>query len=291
MGVAIHLKRRRLYLALVLTLVCVAVPVKYLHVSEPTFYFSFSELLSSPGVINQTDPLLVDLIATEFLHPPSILPYHLTEPVKQGQVGQAKAVDKFFNEKTDGFFIEAGAFNGEYLSNTLFLETNRNWTGLLVEPNKVAFQGLLTKQRKAWSINSCLSIHKYPEQMTFDGADVYGGVVSGDVRLPSGLLKMRDTVPTEKRNRYTVQCLPLYSILLALGNPTVDLLSLDVEGAELAVLRTLPWEEVNIRSVVVEVEHSDHKSIKKLMDRAGYVVHKGLKTDIMFVKSDLAESN
>ncbi len=30
-----------------------------------------------------------------------------------------------------------------------------------------------------------------------------------------------------------MQCFPLYSILLALDNPTVDLLSLDIEGAEL----------------------------------------------------------
>ena len=34
----------------------------------------------------------------------------------------------------------------------------------------------------------------------------------------------------------TVQCLPLYSILLALDNPVVDLLVLDIEGAELQVL-------------------------------------------------------
>ena len=34
-----------------------------------------------------------------------------------------------------------------------------------------------------------------------------------------------------------VQCFPLYSILLALGNPTVHYFSLDIEGAELAVLK------------------------------------------------------
>ena len=33
-----------------------------------------------------------------------------------------------------------------------------------------------------------------------------------------------------------LQCLPLASLLLALGNPTVNYLSLDLEGAELEVL-------------------------------------------------------
>ena len=35
---------------------------------------------------------------------------------------------------------------------------------------------------------------------------------------------------------FQVQCLPLASLLLALDNPTVNYLSLDLEGAELEVL-------------------------------------------------------
>ena len=42
-------------------------------------------------------------------------------------------------------------------------------------------------------------------------------------------------------------CLPFFSILLAMGNPTVDYFSLDVEGAELPILKTIPWDKVNIK--------------------------------------------
>ena len=44
-----------------------------------------------------------------------------------------------------------------------------------------------------------------------------------------------------------VTCIPLYTILLALGNPTVDFFSLDVEGAELDILKTIPWSKVRIK--------------------------------------------
>lgn len=44
-----------------------------------------------------------------------------------------------------------------------------------------------------------------------------------------------------------VQCFPLYPILLALGNPPVDLFSLDVEGSEMGVIESIPWEKVNIK--------------------------------------------
>ena len=60
------------------------------------------------------------------------------------------------------FFIEAGAMDGQYQSNTLYLEQNLNWTGLLLEPDHGMFQLLQRKNRKAWSANVCLSPHYYP---------------------------------------------------------------------------------------------------------------------------------
>ena len=62
----------------------------------------------------------------------------------------------------DKFFIEAGAMDGQYQSNTLFLEEDLHWTGLLIEPDYGMFQMLLKKNRKAWSANVCLSPHSYP---------------------------------------------------------------------------------------------------------------------------------
>jgi hypothetical protein len=67
----------------------------------------------------------------------------------------------FFAFQTNGFFIESGAFDGEYLSNSLFFERFRNWTGLLVEPNPFQFKRLMNKNRKAYAINACLSEKNY----------------------------------------------------------------------------------------------------------------------------------
>ncbi len=45
---------------------------------------------------------------------------------------------------------------------------------------------------------------------------------------------------------FQIQCFPLYSLLLALGNPTVNFFVLDIEGAEYLVLKTIPWDKVDI---------------------------------------------
>ena len=44
-----------------------------------------------------------------------------------------------------------------------------------------------------------------------------------------------------------VICFPLYAILSAVGNPIIDFFSLDVEGAELFILKTIPWSKVHIK--------------------------------------------
>ena len=53
----------------------------------------------------------------------------------------------FKNQLKNGFFFEAGAFDGEKISNTLFFELKHNWTGLLVEGHPDAFETLKGKVR------------------------------------------------------------------------------------------------------------------------------------------------
>ena len=48
---------------------------------------------------------------------------------------------QIFGRSKRGFFIEAGAYDGFYLSNTLYLEKVLRWNGILVEPDHDAFAG------------------------------------------------------------------------------------------------------------------------------------------------------
>ena len=57
-----------------------------------------------------------------------------------GQHNQSWIIDDLLGGRSNGYFLEAGAWDGTYLSNSLFFEVERNWTGLLVEvknPNVV----------------------------------------------------------------------------------------------------------------------------------------------------------
>jgi len=243
-----------------------------------------SVLVEGPFELSQEDPFLIDYIKRQMKGPAEEgSSLWLAKPITTGQIGQALEVVDYYAGKRAGVFVEAGAWDGEYLSNTLYLETNYTWTGLLVEPNQDAFRLLEKRNRKAKAISSCLSVKRHPEKVEFDAADVFGGI---DRSVEAkGMEHMRDSIPKNMRSKYSVQCFPLYSLLLAAGLQRVDLLSLDIEGAEQAVLETLPWDKLDIGMVMIEVEHSDRGAIDKLMTNAGYKVHKKLGLqDIIYVK-------
>ena len=100
----------------------------------------------------------------------------------------------FYNQsKTNGFFIEAGAFDGVTLSNSLFFELHRGWSGLLVEAHPDNYQSLLDKNRKVWSLGNCIAMSSKPEVVVFDAATIFGGIIQ------EGRPKPGDCLPSNKR--------------------------------------------------------------------------------------------
>jgi len=235
--------------------------------------------------------LLVNFIRDEMVKPSGVEPV-LENPEgakTKGQTGQVDAILKHFNNKKNGFFIEAGAWDGEHLSNTIYLETQLGWSGLLVEPNRGAYDLLVAKKRNAHSISSCLATNGYAERVRFDSADVFGGI--DDVKDPAAadVKEERDLYAGSfgkdlAREMVTVQCFPLYSILLALGNPRVDFFSLDIEGSEMKVLRTIPFDKVDIEIFLIETNKVNVTEMTEFMAGVGYQVTEMPPYDHLFVK-------
>jgi hypothetical protein len=181
------------------------------------------------------------------------------------QVGQPQFVDKLLNSKVNGFFVECGAYNGEDISNTLFFEIYRNWTGILIEVSSNHYQQLLTKKRHAYSLNACLSPVTYPK--VFNYREIGG---------TAGLVEFHDKAHVQEMHVYAgalmaikpsaVICYPLYSVMLAIGQNHIDYLSLDVEGAELAILSTIPFDKLRIEVILLEylIMSSPNDTLAKL---------------------------
>ena len=100
----------------------------------------------------------------------------------------------------------------------------------------------------------CLSTKKSPMKVKFEVMEANGisGMLGEDGKsarmLGGGRFK-----DAPVKTVVDVDCLPLFTLLAAMDFPTVDFFSLDVEGAELGILQTIPWHQVNM--VLIE-KHS-----------------------------------
>jgi hypothetical protein len=67
---------------------------------------------------------------------------------------------------------------------------------------------------------------------------------------------------------------------------------LDIEGAELQVLQTIPWDKVNIRVLIIEVNHigeifkGSPKELNKRLKKSGYKFFRSTTIDDIYVRQD-----
>ena len=180
---------------------------------------------------NQTDEHLIDFVKKMIIEPEESEEYNLTTSLEDFYRSlendtvdlSLEMEDTFFKDVTNGFFIEAGAAEGEIDSHTLLLESKYNWTGLLIEP---FVNGLLFKKRKSKIVLTCLALEPNPHYVELD---------SSTATLENGLEAMAGLVKEKTSTSMSYQCIPLYSMLAAIGNPTVNWFILDIEGAEFQV--------------------------------------------------------
>ena len=151
------------------------------------------------------------------------------------------------------------------LSNTLFFERYRNWTGLLIEANPKSYKQLLEKHRNAFTSNVCLSPTNKTGRLTLISNNDLSGLT--DTMQEGHRRWIEKKMGRKQVVKKVVQCFPFYSMLLAMGRTHVDYLSLDVEGAELAILRTIPFDKVTIDILTIEyLVHGDTMATAKKLN-------------------------
>jgi len=128
---------------------------------------------------SQTTPELIEHICKDWLLPPSTKPCRLKRPwmLHYSASNQSSRVDEILCGRTNGFFIECGAADGETLSNSLFFENSRNWIGVLIEGFEPWFRKLLWLRRYTYSVGACLSALKRPVPAHFTNIGYGGGLI------------------------------------------------------------------------------------------------------------------
>ena len=119
--------------------------------------------------------------------------------------------------------------------------------GILIEPIPELFNSLINKNRKNFAINACIA-HSKPMVAKFRIGDSLSGRESAMDETHKKRLKNENPVD----RTVNVPCFSLNTIMKALGVKKVDMFSLDVEGGEYDVLKTIDFNKLNIDTFVIE---------------------------------------
>jgi FkbM family methyltransferase len=176
-----------------------------------------------------------------------------------------------------GYFVELGANDGVDQSNTLYFERERGWRGVLIEPilhNFLKCQGNRATNN-AFFCAACVS-DEYAEpyvRLTYSNLMTTPHGVDSDIGDPaaharSGAAYLQSG---EKPVEVMAVARTLSSLLDEAGAPAeMDLLSLDVEGGELEVLKGLDHRSHRFRYMLVECR--DPQRLANYLADAGYVL-------------------
>ena len=186
-------------------------------------------------------------------------------PLSCSQILQDIWVLYELNEKRGGYFVEFGACDGVTLSNTLLLEKTYGWQGALAEPARSWHEALRTN-RNCYITGKCV-YRTDGERITFRETDI---------RELSTLEELKDmdfhAPARDSGAQYEVETITLVNLLREARAPKqIDYLSIDVEGAEIDILRTFNFDDFEIKLITIEHNFGPQRDeILSVLEGFGY---------------------
>lgn len=172
------------------------------------------------------------------------------------QVGEDLIVEKCFKRDFVGRYLEIGAYHPTRLSNT-YRFYKKGWRGIVVEPNpeiKKMFEEVRPHD-KFWNIgisdkNQVLNYYQFmiPALNTFSKKDADESVKNGH--------KISDILKVNTKN--------INSILKG----KIDFISIDTEGYDEIILRSLDWKTYRPKVVCVETDKKNRAG--EFLEKIGY---------------------
>lgn len=187
----------------------------------------------------------------------------------------------YFKDTVRGTFVEVGAADGETCSNTSCL-ADIGWRGIYIEPIQEMAEMCLLRHRSNDVRVFNVAIDEIPGTVKLS---VAGLLTTGSPET----LKAYESIAwaknvTSKASVREVRTVPLQSILdQELLNVKIDLLVVDVEGAESAVFKSFDLNKTKPKMMIVELcdVHPDlmkvealresAKHLRKLIIESGYI--------------------
>ncbi len=168
-----------------------------------------------------------------------------------------------------GVFVEIGAWDGVCFSNTLFFEKERNWKGINIEPLPDKYEQLVENRPNAINLN--VALNDVEGETEFLQAGMLSGIKSNyDPRHVQRIEKEMTDAQTETTT-IKVKTRRLDSIFREHNVQRVHYLSIDAEGSEMNIVRSIDFDFTYIDVIGVENNYAETtKPILEFLESKGY---------------------
>lgn len=152
-----------------------------------------------------------------------------------------------------GSYIDIGSNNATWISNTIFFDKCLGWKGICFEPQAKYHAGI-KRSRGCKLVPQCVQGHAQTGGMVGSG---------GTARFVAGAAGG------------SAACTVASDALASQGfwpGMQVDLISIDIEGAEPDVLRCFPLDAFRVQAILIEVDKHDRDALALWFMRRGYAL-------------------
>jgi FkbM family methyltransferase len=165
----------------------------------------------------------------------------------------------FFQDRTDGFFLDVGCAWPIKENNTYYLEKHLGWTGIAVDG--------LPDYARPWRKRKGSKFFNY---MVTDHSGTVESFYRGEQTDISSIRPENENVPKAKYEEIKVPTITLTKLLEDNGVSKVDFLSMDIEGAEGLALAGFDIARFKPQLVCVEARAANRPKILEYFAAHGY---------------------
>jgi FkbM family methyltransferase len=199
-----------------------------------------------------------------------------------GQNGEDAILWRLFEKARRGFYVDVGAFDGVYLSNTKIF-ADAGWDGICVEALP-RYAELCRQNRQASRVVNAAVVGD--DRDTIELRADPSGLFTGQIPNMDQVAGYYAILGLEKPAWKTVRVPAITLNEVLEGCPPIDFLSMDIEGGETAVLSSLDFDRHHPRVLLLE---NPTDELKEILAQQGYRLARSLLWNDFFATGEDVE--
>ena len=205
---------------------------------------------------------------------------------KNSQFGEDKIILNLFPKNFVGNFIDIGCYHPTKYNNT-YLFYRKGWRGINIDLNPLSIE--LFNYLRPGDTNICAAVSNTEGKKTF----FFTGDLSPENSIEKSykfFLKNNFNISPNDIKEKKIKAFKLQNILNKYSIKNINLLSIDIEGHELKVLRSLNLRKIYIDVICVEIlsyNSTSKKRTKSIIDylkKNGYFLKTKTRVNYIFKK-------